>query len=141
MPLAQSSNRHPRTTAIPPWLIPFFPPQKRRIASFLQAINLGISTPPTALVILQWNTPIGGVPDAAASDNGVHSWPCPPISPRSARKSVPLPPLWGEDGAPNESRALTRDNNPTRTLHDRFRTKSPSFATPPLATHHSPSHP
>ncbi len=89
MPLGKRPNRHPRTMPILSWLTPFFH-HKRRIASFLQAVNMGISTTSTTLVTLRWNTPIDTVPDKAASNNGTHLWPCPPVSPRSASIACPV---------------------------------------------------
>jgi hypothetical protein len=72
------------------WWTPFFPPQKKHITSFLQAINMGISTTPPTLITLRRNTPIDTIPNKAVSNDGMHLWPCPPISPSSAGIACPV---------------------------------------------------
>jgi hypothetical protein len=63
-----------------PWLIPFFSP-KKVVGCFLRKVNIGISYAPTHLAILTWNITI---------DDGVHSWACPAVSPRSAGFACPV---------------------------------------------------
>ncbi len=70
---------------------PFFPTTKKPIASFLQAVNVGISTTPTTtLTILQQHTPIAAELIEPVPDIGVHSGTCPPISPRSVGIVCPV---------------------------------------------------
>ena len=81
MPVAQSSNRRTRIMTISPWSIPSFSTEKRVVGSFLREVNVGISYAPTPLAIITWNITI---------DDGVHSWACPAVSPRSAGFACPV---------------------------------------------------
>ena len=91
MPSAQSSNRHPRIMTISPWSIPFFSLKTRVVGSFLREVNVGISyATPTPLAILKWNTTI---------DDGMPSWACPAVSPRSAGFACPVS-LYGAKAVP-----------------------------------------
>jgi hypothetical protein len=82
MPSAKRQNRHPRPISISSWLTPFFPPQKRHIASFLQAVNKGISTTPPTLITLRRNTPsIVTLPITALPNDVLLTWSCPLVSP------------------------------------------------------------
>jgi hypothetical protein len=115
MPSTKRQNRHPRTMPITSWSTPFFPPQKRCIASFLPVFNVGISTTPTTLVTLRWNTPIDTIPNEAASDNGTHSWPCLPVSPSSAGVACPVL-LYGVKTVP-PTRAKRQQETTTQQQH------------------------
>jgi hypothetical protein len=84
MPSAQSWRRRPTTVVGPPWSNPFFPPQKRCIASFLQAVNVGISSLPPSLIPLGQNNTTDRVSKAIADDGTRTSWSSPVVSPRSA---------------------------------------------------------
>jgi hypothetical protein len=90
MPSAQSSNRHPRTMTILPWSIPFFSTKKKAVGSFLREVNVGIGYVPTPHTIITRNTTI---------DDGVHSWACPAVSPRSAGFACPVS-LYGAKAFP-----------------------------------------
>ncbi len=140
MPSVKRQNRHPRTMSILQWSTPFFPPQKRRIASFLPAVNVGISTTPTTLIILRLNTPINILPIEAVSDDSTPLWSCPPVSPRSAGV-VCYPPLWCKDDIPYKSGMQTNNNKPTTTLQDRFGTQPTLHATPSPAMELPFNHP
>jgi hypothetical protein len=69
---------------------PFFPPQKRRIASFLQAVNVGISSLPPSLTPLGWNNTTDRVSKAISDDGTRLSWSCPVVSPHSAGLECPV---------------------------------------------------
>ena len=105
MPSAQSSNRHPRIMTISPWLNHFFSTKKRVVGSFLREVNVGIScATPTPLAILKWNTTI---------DDGVHSWACPAVSPRSAGFVCPVS-LYGVKARTPPTRAERGQELPIR---------------------------
>ncbi len=97
------------------WSTPFFPPQRRCIASFLKVVDVGISTTPTTLVTLQRNTPINTIPNKVASDDGTHLWPCPPVSPRSTGIACPIL-LYGAKMVP-PTRAECQQETTTRQRH------------------------
>jgi hypothetical protein len=90
MPLAQSRRRQPHTGVILPWSNPFFPPQKRRIANFLQTVNVGISSLPPSLFPLGQNDTTDRVWKAIADAGPTPSWYCPAVSPRSAGLLYPV---------------------------------------------------
>lgn len=90
MLLTIRQNQHPHTMAILPWSTPFFPPQKRCIISFPQAVNEGTSTTPPPFIILQWKSIITITLTANTSNVGMHSWPCSPTSPCSAGAVCPV---------------------------------------------------
>jgi hypothetical protein len=60
------------------------------VGSFLREVNVGISYVPTPLAIITWNTTI---------DDGVHSWACPAVNPRSAGFVCPVS-LYGAKAFP-----------------------------------------
>ena len=60
------------------------------VGSFLREVNVGISSAPTPLAILKWNTLTDSVPDMDARDDGMHSWQCPPGSPQDAGLMCPI---------------------------------------------------
>ena len=66
---------------ISPWSIPFFSTTKKAVGSFLREVNVGIGYVPTPHTIITRNTTI---------DDGVHSWACPAVSPRSAGFACPM---------------------------------------------------
>jgi len=90
MTLAQSRWRWPNTVVVPPWSNPFFPPQKRRIASFLQVVNVGISSLPPSLIPLEQNNTTDKVLKVIADDGTRPSWSCPAVSPCSAGLECPV---------------------------------------------------
>ena len=90
MPLAQSRRRQPHTGVILPWSNPFFPPQKRRIANFLQTVNVGISSLPPSLFPLGQNDTTDRVWKAIADAGPTPSWYCPAVRPRSAGLLYPV---------------------------------------------------
>ena len=90
MPLAQSRRRQPHTGVILPWSNPFFPPQKRRIANFLQTVNVGISSLPPSLFPLGQNDTTDRVSKAIADAGPTPSWYFPAVSPRSAGLVCPV---------------------------------------------------
>ena len=87
MPSAQSRRRQPHTAVILPWSNPFFPPQKRRIANFLQ---VGISSLPLSLFPLGRNGTTNRVSKAIADAGPTPSWYFPAVSPRSAGLVCPV---------------------------------------------------
>ena len=81
-------------------LTPFFPPQKRHIAVFLRTVNLGIDTTPPSLVPLGRKTPLGSTSrNGTFPDDGMPSWACPAVSPRSAGLACPVS-LYGVKAIP-----------------------------------------
>ena len=90
MPSAQSRRRQPDTAVILPWSNPFFPPQKRRIANFLQTVNVGISSLPPSLFPLGRNGTTDRVSKAIADAGPTPSWYCPVVSPHSAGLVCPV---------------------------------------------------
>ncbi len=95
-PSASCRSRHCHTMAVPSWLIPFFPPQKRPIASFFQSVNVGTGTDPPSLVPLgRRKSSSSTSTDTAFPDNGTFSWTCPAVSPRSAGLACPVA-LYGD---------------------------------------------
>ncbi len=86
--------------AEPSWSNPFFPPQKRRIAVFFRTVNMGMSTTPPSLVPLGRKTPLGSTSrNGMNPDDGMPSWACPAISPRSAGLVCPVS-LYGAKAIP-----------------------------------------
>ena len=128
MPSAQSRRRQPDTAVILPWSNPFFPPQKRRIAIFLQTVNMGISSLPPSLFPLGRNGTTDRVSKAIADAGPTPSWYCPGWS------CMSRVPLRSKNGSPDKGRAPTEVSVPQTTSRSRFWTKLPSFTTPPLVT-------
>ena len=94
---------------------PFFFTTKKVVGSFLREVNVGISSAPTPLAILKWNTFTDSVPDMDARDDGMHSWQCPPVSPHDAGVVCPIV-LYGAKTVP-PTRAERRQKTSIRRRH------------------------
>jgi hypothetical protein len=83
-----------------PWSIPFFFTTKRVVGSFLQEVDVGISSAPTPLVTLKWNTIIDIISNEYSRDDGMlHLWQCPSVSPHEANVVCPIV-LYGAKTVP-----------------------------------------
>ena len=116
---------HPHTMAEPSWLNPFFPPQKRCIAVFLQTVNVGTITTPPSLVPLGRKTPFG-----STSRNGTSMSSSQPMQ---CRINVPRVIIWSKDDSANKGRTRTKANNTLTTLCNRFGPKLRMLTTTPTA--------
>ncbi len=131
--MAKRQKRHPHIMTILPWSTPFFSPEKRHIASFLQAVNVGTSTTPQPSLSSDGTPPLSPHPLACLPTTISTHGPA-PLTARTMQVSSVRSFYWCKNDTPKAIGTPENNDFLTTTLQTRFRIQPSTIATPSITT-------